>query len=965
MRLGVLGPLVVWDDEGQKARVPEAKVRALLAVLLVHRGEPVSTDRLVEALWGDCPPRGALNTLQSKVSQLRRALGSDRVVYEPAGYRLRLDDAVVDAVLFENLVERARAAGDPCSRAGLFSEALGLWRGNPYADVADLSFARGEITRLEDLWLVAVEDHAEARLNTGEHAALATELVELVARYPLRERLRMAQMRALYQAGRQTEALNSFHELRRTLADELGVDPGPEVTALHEAMLRQEPELAAPEPQPRGRTNLPTPLTSLIGRDEVLQQVHEPLCADPDARLVTLTGPGGVGKTRLAVAAGDGLTEQFPEGVWLVELAGLSCDATSDDIAERIVVTLGLCETASVEPDSHDLLSWLCHTVADKRMLVLLDNCEHILEAVATLAEALLTAVPGARLLLTSREPLDLPGEMVLPVPPLALPDNTTAARVPAAAQCSAVALFVERGTAAVPGFALNAENVQAVSAICQRLDGIPLALELVAPRLRALSPSELAECLHDRFRLQTGAGRGRAARQQTLRAMIDWSWDLLSDTEKAVLRRLSVHADGCTVRAAEVICADENIPRHCVVDVLSRLVDRSLVVRDGNRFRMLESVAAYCVERMAEAGELATVRSRFVHYYVELAEEADRNLRGLEQHRYLEILDVETVNLRRALDTALGEKIVDEALRLVNAMAWYWFLRGRLTEGRRSLRSVLGVDGGSPAVRAAAQGWLAGIEVRTSPGNGRTVDVPNVGIEEPVLRARIQWFVGSALLADGIPDRGRPLVEESLVTSRKCQDHWTEALALVERSSYRAAEDGVTPTRTNAEWGAAALHEIGDRWGQLRASRSLALLAELDGDRVRATRMHREALRTAEELSLWTEVVETLSWLGRTTFAEGDAAQAKQFHERALHLSAERSYHRGEIHAKTELARIARHDDDPDSAASHLRQALARSHQLSYTAGITEALAELDLINAQRGGPAPAHEFTETEFVS
>ncbi|QUH04153.1 winged helix-turn-helix domain-containing protein [Saccharopolyspora erythraea] len=942
MRFGVLGPLTVWDADGQDVRVPEAKVRTLLAILLVHRGGPVSADRLVDDVWADDPPGAPLNTLQSKVSQLRRVLGRDRVVHEPAGYRLRLDDAVVDALLFQELVERARATEESHTRAELFAEALALWRGAAYADVADAPFARSEITRLDELRLTAVEDHAETLLELGQHSALATKLAEVVPRHPLRERLRMAQMRALYRAGRQTEAMRSFHDLRRRLAEELGVNPGPEVAALHEAMLRQEPQLAAPVEAPRahGRTNLPTPLTALIGRDEAIRQVHESLGGRPGARLVTLTGPGGVGKTRLAVTAAGELTERFPEGVWLVELAGLACTSTADDIAERIVVTLGLCDTAAAEPDSYDLMNWLCQTVADKTMVLLLDNCEHVLEPVATLAETLLAAVPGARLLLTSREPLDIPGEVVLPVPPLALPDDTTAGQLPAVARCSAVQLFVERAAAAVPGFTLDADNAEAVAVICRRLDGIPLALEIVAPRLRALSPARLAECLDDRFNLPTGPGRGRAVRQQTLRAMIDWSWELLSEAEKVVLRRLAVHADGCTLDAAETVCADGTIPAHRVLDLLSRLVDRSLVVRDGDRFRLLESVSAYCVERLAESGELATVRDRFVRCYTELAEHADRKLRGPEQRRYLERLDEETVNLRRALDTALREDDHGAALRLVNAMAWFWFLRGRLTEGRRSLRSALAAEGGSPAARAAARGWLAGIEVRTSPGDG--VEVPDLaGIDDPALRARLQWFVGSALLGDGPHERGRRLVEDGLATARAHQDRWAEAVALVERAGYRANQDGMAPARADAERGAGSFHELRDRWGQLRASRSLALLAELDGNRARATRLHRDGLHVAEELSLWTEAVEALAWLGQTSLADGDTARATELYERALHISTERAYHRGEIRVRTELARIARQEGDLDRAARHLRRASARSRNLRHVAERSEALAD------------------------
>ncbi|MDA3647476.1 winged helix-turn-helix domain-containing protein [Saccharopolyspora indica] len=885
MRYGVLGPLTAWDTDGRAVRVPEAKVRALLAILLAHGGGPVSADRLVAELWADAPPATPLNTLQSKVSQLRRALGRDQVLHQPAGYRLLVDQ--VDAHRFQELVERARAAGSPRVRADLLDEALALWRGPAYADFADAPFARAEITRLEELRLAAVEDRAEARLELGQHAAVAAELGDLVGSHPLRERLRMAQMRALYRSGRQTEALSSFHELRRELGDELGVAPGPELTALHEAMLRHEPHLAPPAAS-RDRSNLPTPLTPIVGRVAEIAGIRAPL-VEQGARLVTLTGAGGVGKTRLALAAADGL--RCPDGAWLVELAGLDRTATAADIADRVMTTLGLCESTST-PETADLVECLVEAAAGKDFLLVLDNCEHLLEQVAALAERLLAGVPGAQLLLTSREPLDVPGEVVRPVPPLELPDDAAAREVLAAARFSAVELFVQRAAAAVPGFALDAGNVRAVSAICRRLDGIPLALELVAPRLRMFEPEHLADSLDDRFSLPSGAGRGRPSRQQTLRAMIDWSWELLGRDERIVLRRLAVHADGCTLRAAQSVCSDQDIPAPRVLELLARLVDRSLVVRDGDRFRLLESVSAYSAERLAEAGERDAVRDRFVHHYLELAERADRELRGPEQQRHLARLDAETANLRRALDLAIQGEQAEAALRLVNALTWYWYLRGRHGEARRSLQAALATDGGAPALRAAARGWLTGVELRSTPN---VVPVPDLAaITDPVLHARLQWFIGSGLLDDVEHDLGVRMLEQGLLGARAHRDRWTEAAVLVE-------------IRTDVERAAEVFGELGDRWGQLRAARCLAELAETDGDRSRAARMHREGLRSAEDLALWTEVVESLCRLGKNSLDGGNPAQARQFSERALRISTDHSYHCGVFQARRQLDAITR----------------------------------------------------------
>ncbi|WP_432246977.1 BTAD domain-containing putative transcriptional regulator [Streptomyces sanyensis] len=941
MRYGVLGPLAVWDAEGRPVRVPEAKVRALLANLLVHGGGPVPADRLIEDLWASNPPGGSTNTLQTKISQLRRVLGREQVVREPAGYRLQLADHVVDALRFQELAARARAHREPSVKADLFADALALWRGPAYADMAEPLFARSEIARLEELRLAVVEDHAEVRLTLGEHTALAAELGTLVARHPLRERLRMAHMRALYRSGRQGDALQSFQVLRRELAEELGTSPGPEAAALHEAILHQEPHLATPAIGSRScRTNLPAPLTPLIGRREAAAQVLARLDPGASSRLVTLTGLGGVGKTRLAIAAAGEAAGQYPDGVWLVELAGLGAASAPDDIAERVITTLGLCETAATEPDLDDLVGWLCQAVADKQLLILLDNCEHLVESVAVLTRSLLSAVPAAHLLLTSQEALDVPGEVVHPVPPLALPEHTDPQTV---ARSSAVELFVQRAAAAAPGFVLDAHNAAAVSTICRRLDGIPLALELVASRLRALSPRELAARLDDRFARPDVRVRGLPDRQQTLRGMLDWSWQLLTPDERTVLRRLVVHADGCVMPSAQAVCAGGELPAERIPDLLSRLVDRSLVVREGDRFRLLESVAAYCAERLAETDEESAVRVRFVRYCTESAERESERLRGPDQRCSLERLDAETVNLRRALDLAVARGPAGHAVRLVNALAWYWFMRGRLPEARRSLRTALAADvGAAPAARLTARVWLAGVELRASQADvvpGPAGEDPTAGIGDPVLKARLQWFLGTGLTGQGHHREGRQLVEASLAGARAARDPWGEAAALVELASHAPAQDG------SAELGAALFREVDDRWGQLRATRSLAMAAEREGERVRAERLHREGLLMAEELGLWTEVAETLVLLGRTALAGGLTERATELYERALSVSSERAYHRGEIRAEIGLGLVARLRGDRDAAVSHLNRALAKSRSSGHARHAAAARAELDLL--------------------
>ncbi len=679
LRFGVLGPVAVWTADGQPLTVPERKVRALLAVLLVHAGQPVAASRLIDDLWGDQLPEHPANALQTRVSQLRRALagearhGRDLVVWQRPGYLLRVEPAAVDAGRFRDLVAQARAAGDPRISAGRLAEALALWRGPAYADFATEPFPRAAIDRLEEERLAALEDQAEARLALGEQVALVGELAGLVVRYPLRPRLRAAYMRALYLAGRPDEALATYADLRDRLAGQLGLDPDPRLAALQRAILRRDPGLAAPVAGGAGpRTNLPAPLTSLIGREGAVEQLRSRLAAD---RLVTLTGAGGVGKTRLAVEVARQFLERSGDGVWMVELVAIEprptggwetggepgtgggWDAGGGALAGEPAVQIALVRLIAaalgLEPPSRAagearpgekgrygdaaragerLVEWLAGAVRDRRALLVLDNCEHVIAPVTRLTELLLRAAPGLRLLATSREPLGIPGEVVWEVPPLTLPAAAVADPADLAGS-SAARLFVARAAAAAPGFALTPDNARAVARICRRLDGIPLALELAATRVRGLGILAVADRLDDRFRLLSAGLRGAPERQQTLRAVIDWSWGLLTGPERAVLRRLALFADAWSLAAAEAICAGDGVAAGDVPVLVARLVDRSLVGRveapAGVRYRLLESVAAYCLERLHVSGEYEPVQRRHRAYYAELSTRTEPSLFG------------------------------------------------------------------------------------------------------------------------------------------------------------------------------------------------------------------------------------------------------------------------------------------------------------------------------------------------
>lgn len=970
MRFGVLGPLAVWTAEGETVRVPEVKVRALLADLLVHRGGPVSADLLVEDLWGSDPPGNPANTLQTKVSQLRRALaaggagGRELVLYRPPGYQLAVGPGAVDADRFTELTARARASADPRTRAGLLGDALALWRGPAFADFRDEEFARATIARLDEQRLTALEDQAEARLELGEHTLLADELGEPVALHPLRERLRAAHLRALYRSGRQREALAGYAELRETLADELGLDPGPELAALHRAILEQDPALA-PVPPPatsaaRARGNLPAALTELVGREEAIAEVGGLLGS---ARLVTITGPGGVGKTRLALAAAAGIAERFPDGVWLVELAGQR-HPNAVELAEALTAVLGIRDESGAgtagyrapEPQAR-----LADALRERRLLMVLDNCEHVIEPVALLADALLRAAPGLRLLTSSQEPLAIGGEALYVASPLRLPPPE--ASLPELGHSTAVQLFVARAAASAPGFALDAHNADAVASVCRRLDGIPLALELAATRVRGLGVHGLAARLDDRFRVLGVGRRGAPARQQTLRAVIDWSWELLGAPERTVLRRLAVHPDGCTPEAAEAVCAGEDVAAADVLDLVSRLVDRSLVVAvdgaDGPRYRLLESVAAYSLEHLWAAGEFEAIQRRHGEYFAVLAERAAPHLYGPEQRFWLARLDAESANLRAALDRAVERGDAGLAVRLASSTAWYRFLRGRYREAYRALRATSAVEGAVPdATRVVAAAWRAGFAMVAGEGSDlvrqsreAVTAVGTVGAG----RDRALWFLGLAHLHMGDADTGGKLVARALAGFRGADDRWGVAAALSGVAKHALFRGDLRAAGEAAADSAVRFAELGDRWGRVQAADQLAYLAEVSGDYDRAAALHREGLRAAEELGLWTDVSYRLSGLGRIALLGGDFERAAEFHERGRRLAAEQSDRFAEEFAEVGLGLGARRAGELDRAEGHLRSALAwnRRLQAAYGVpfyGVTLLLAELGFVAELRG---------------
>ncbi|GAA2578430.1 BTAD domain-containing putative transcriptional regulator [Dactylosporangium fulvum] len=958
MRFGALGPLAVWTDKGEPVTVPGRKVRGLLAALLVHEGRAVSVDGLVESLWGEAAPADPSAALHVRVSQLRRALegaesgGRDLVVSQAPGYALRTTPEAVDATRFAALLnEAAQTADDPRTRAGLLAEALGLWRGPALADFADEEFTRAAAARWEEQRLAAVEAHAEARLDLGEHRELAGELGEQVTLHPYRERLRATHMRALHRAGRTSEALDSFHQMRQQLADELGLDPGPELAALHRALLAGDPAEAPPAPaapaNQRPVTNLPAPVTDLIGREPAVQRIRELLAS---GRLVTLTGPGGVGKTSVAVAVGRAVAETYPGGAWLVDLT--AWDGQGDP-AEPVLAALSIPDPQGGSEPAGDRLAT---ALGDRRALLVLDNCEHVVEQMAGLLGELLPVAPGLRVLATSREPLRLRGEARWELPPLDVPDTDDPGRL---ARSPAVQLFLARaGLASAPE---TAAGLAVVAEICRRLDGIPLALELAATRVPALGVSELATRLRvpqDRFGLLRHGPRDAPERQRTLGAVIDWSWQLLAEDERAVLRRLAVHAGGCTLAAAEAVCGGE------VLDVLAGLVDRSLVTRtEGPRFRLLESVSAYCLDRLREAGEEDEQRRRHADHYLALAEQAEPRLRGPGQREWLHRLDAEAANLRVAMETFRRAGAAVPALRLAKALVWYWFLRGRLAEARRALAGALAVPGDAPAaLRSAVEAWEAGLAIRQGQaGQERAFEVLQRydRTADPAGRARAEWFLATSIIDFGDATATGELLERALETFRATGDRWGEAAVLGIRAMLAHVRVDQDALEHDARRSAELFGELGDDWGVLQATDWLIGLADMTGDHAEAARLSREGLRIAEDLGLWSDVAGRLGWLAWISVQVGDYTHAYEYGEQAKRLTAEQGLRVIEVFATISLAFAARRSGRLDTAEEHLRWLLASARQQqtadNYPPYLSMVLAELGFLAGLRNDPAAA----------
>jgi predicted ATPase/DNA-binding SARP family transcriptional activator len=629
------------------------------------------------------------------VSRLRSALPPEvAVVPRGGGYVLGVEPGQVDVRRFEALVAEGQAAlggGEAAAAGNRFREALALWRGPALAGVADVEPLAREGARLEELRLAAVEGRLEADLAAGSHAEVIGELERLVGEYPLRERLWRLLMLALYRGGRQADALAAYRRARAVLAGELGLEPGEELRELERAVLRQEVPPLAPH---QNRHNLPAQLTSFVGREQDLALLGKLV---GEARLVTLTGAGGTGKTRLAVEFAADAVERFADGVWLADLAGLSDPGL---VAAQVMEALGVRQAGDVP-----VIEALRFRLRSAELLLVLDNCEHLLDECAQLAGALLSSSPGLRVLATSREPLGVPGEAAWLVPPLALPAER--ADAVAIEDTPAVRLFLDRGASARPGAGLAAAPVAVIGRICRELDGLPLAIELAAARTGTLSVEEVEAHLADRFRFLAYRRPVADPRHQALKAAIDWSYELLPAGEQDVFGQLSVFAgDFALGRAAQVCCGGDE---GAAFDLVDRLASKSLVVAGTaggrTRYRLLETIRHYAAGRLAETGDAGAARRRHALAYLDLA----------ERERDLAALSREHDNFRAALGWSLSEDS-ETGPRLARALGDFWLARGFLQEAQDWLERALATGPADPRLRTELLRLLGMTLLQTDP---------------------------------------------------------------------------------------------------------------------------------------------------------------------------------------------------------------------------------------------------------
>lgn len=891
--------------------VAGARLRGLLVRLALAGGRAVEPGVLVDAIWADEPPSGPAHALQTLVSRLRRALtstGAPRgvVVKVSGGYRMAVDAADVDALRFERLTAAGRErlrAGDPDAASTALAEAVALWGDHPGAEPPVITAVAPTVaTRLARVSIEAVADLAEAELSLGRAEAAAARLSGLLAEQTVHERAAALLMEALATQGRQAEALAVYERVRQRLADVLGADPGTALREHHLRLLRSDQPVSVPNapaggaparsPEQIRPTNLPAPLTSFIGRDDDLTRIGTLLTT---GRLVTVLGPGGAGKTRLALEAAR--RHESRDGAWLIDLASVTEPAK---IARAVLTGIGLRGGTMLDARKRvedDELDVLVGEFGGRECLLLVDNCEHLIGAVAHLVAALLPRCPGLRVLATSREPLAVDGEALVPLGPLTLPgpdDSVEQARTAAS-----VRLFTERAAAVRPRFDVDEITLPDIVRVVHGLDGMPLALELAAARLRTLSLPDLADGMSDRFRLLSTGSRIAPPRHRTLRAVIAWSWELLGEHERIVAERISILPGGVTPASATAVCAGTTVPTADIPELLATLVDRSLLqlAPGTGRYRMLETIREYGADRLTDTGDLGTARDLAATHFTELMARYDPQLRGPGQMTAMKVISAEYDNTLAALRHLCATHDSPGATTLALTLTWYWQMFGRHSEAADWLGETLAVPGGGPTPEhdcARAAYLLHRADILSGITTGEAAHD----------RAEMRELADRVLAHPELPSHYRvygPILlflheeQAALAIFQRLADGddvWLSGLAHMFQAEIAENAAALDLMRVHVEAALACFRQVGDRFGQaatLPIRARLRRYDDLDG----ALADLREARTLAGEfgsLSLGDQLYSDLRWID-VHLRRGDTDRAlaviDSARERALHASS------------------------------------------------------------------------------
>ncbi|BEP14302.1 BTAD domain-containing putative transcriptional regulator [Acidothermaceae bacterium B102] len=977
MQIGYLGPLEVRDAHGA-VDVPGRRLRTLLGRLAVDVGRAVPHRTLIEALWPDEAPADPANALQSLVSRLRRTLGDPSAVEQLAGgYRLNMAADDVDAVRFGALAAQGHAqlaAGAPVLAAETLASALALWRGEPLPDDESLD-AEAVRARLADVLLQARADRIEADLTGTTDAGdpslsgLVAELDQLVTEHPLREDLAALRMRALVAAGRPAEALAAYESTRSYLAETLGSDPSSSLQEQHLAVLRlQDAGLRTT------RTNLRAAVTSFVGRDDDARKVNKLL---GDGRLVTIVGTGGAGKTRLASEVAASWVGRAPDGVWFVELAPVSdadnvSVAVLDGLEIRDIPMLDSLHGAERPP--REARARVLQSLADAESLVVIDNCEHVVDAVAGLVADILGMCPGVRVIATSREPLGIDGESLFALTPLTVPG--AGAATAEVAGSAAVRLLLDRAAAVGADLTLDESTVADVVEVVRRLDGLPLAIELAAARLRVLSIAEVASRLADRFRLLTGGRRTAMPRHRTLRAVVEWSWELLSPLEREVAEHFSVFGSGATVDAVEAVSPSGATG---LEDVLHALVDKSLLVAaqdaGGVRYRMLETLREYGSERLAEQGTLEAARLAHAQYFAQLVRTADAHLRTDRQVLWLRRLDAERDNVLTAL-AYLGEHDRPaDALDMTVAMAWGWMLRENGKDSARWLRFALDAPGASElpmAVVAEAMYLITSIGAFSTPETGeeaihrRAALIEMAGRLEPVegLHHLVSLLRPMMLFFAEEREAAADLVQRALDHA----DPWSRAATRTMHIMFSENEGEIESMRGEIAEALAEWQQVGDHWGLAAILSSRGQLRTLDGDTEGAAADFEEALAQLRQLGSGTDDLQVYMRLADLRMRAGDLDGARRYAELVRGSGETRGGFDVGIFGDVILAAVAFEQGDTatyEAASGRMLAMLDEHHSptIFLSHGTAMAHGFLGSMAAQTGDLAAARKHVETGY--